>query len=178
MYTFFKSRLVSNVLNLQSKMTVYAAIGAMVALMLFIIYYSSLDNPLLEQAQIELAQVQVIEVNSIQNKATLQVAFQVTNPSELTFTIPSISYELFADGRPVSAGQYSTEDIAMPGRAAFYSGASIPLKSNIVLGISDSDPALYEDIVNERVGEYSARGIITVESAWAIVEKEFESSLP
>ena len=80
-------------MNLQSKMTVYAAIAAMLALMGGIVYYSSLDNPFLEQVQIELGGVEVIDVNNIQNKATLEVTFQVTNPSDKTFTIPSISYE-------------------------------------------------------------------------------------
>ncbi len=158
-------------------MTVYAAIGAMLALMLGIVYYSSLDNPFLEQAQIELHDVQILEVNEIQGIATLEVAFLVTNPTELTFTIPSISYELFGDGQPMGAGQYSTEDIAMPGRAAFYGGASIPLKSTMTVSLSNTDPTLYQNIVNERIQQYSAEGMITVESAWAIVEMDFESSM-
>ena len=101
-------------MNLQSKMTVYAAIAAMLALMGGIVYYSSLDNPFLEQVQIELGNVEVIDINNIQNKATLEVTFQVTNPTDKTFTIPSISYDLSGDGNPIGAGQYSTEDIAMP----------------------------------------------------------------
>ena len=163
-------------LNLQSKMTVYAAIAAMLALMAGIVYYSSLDNPALEQAQIELMEVNVVKVNTIQNKATMQVVFLVGNPSEKTFTVPSITYELYGDGQYIGAGQYSTEDIAMPGRAAFYGNTSIPLKSNFVLSASESD--LYPAVVAERIRSYSATGMMTVESAWAIVEIDFDSTMP
>lgn len=161
-------------MQLQSKMTVYAAIAAMLALMGGIVYYSSLDNPFLEQVEIELEGVEIIDVNNIQNTATIQVVFLVTNPSDKTFTVPSISYELSGDGQPIGAGQYSTEDIAMPGRAAFYGGSSIPLKSKMVITSDSGIP--YQNIINNNIREYAASGIITVESAWAIVEVNFESS--
>lgn len=160
---------------LQSKLTVYAAIAAMLALMGGIVYYSSLDNPFLEQVEIELESVQVTNINNIQNTATLQVTFLVTNPTDKIFTVPSISYELFGDGQVIGAGQYSTEDIAMPGRAAFYGGASIPLKSTMT--ITADDGAQYQNIVSNNIQEYAASGLITVESAWAIVEVNFESSM-
>ncbi len=160
---------------LQSKLTVYAAIAAMLALMGGIVYYSSLDNPFLEQVEIELENVQVTNINNIQNTATLQVTFLVTNPTDKTFTVPSISYELFGDGQVIGAGQYSTEDIAMPGRAAFYGGASIPLKST--MKIAADGGAQYQNIVSNNIQEYAASGLITVESAWAIVEVNFESSM-
>ncbi|MYH03384.1 MAG: hypothetical protein F4010_07625 [Cenarchaeum sp. SB0669_bin_11] len=160
---------------LQSKLTVYAAIAAMLALMGGIVYYSSLDNPFLEQVEIELESVQITNINNIQNTATLQVTFLVTNPTDKTFTVPSISYELFGDGQVIGAGQYSTEDIAMPGRAAFYGGASIPLKSTMT--ITADGGAQYQNIVSNNIQEYAASGLITVESAWAIVEVNFESSM-
>ena len=147
----------------------------MLALMGGIVYYGSLDNPSLEQAQIELAGVNVIDVNSIQNKATLEVVFQVSNPSEKTFTIPLITYEIYGDGQLVGAGQYSTEDIAMPGRAAFYGGSSIPLKSNFVIYADNTN--LYQDVVGEHISRYTATGMMIVESAWAIVELEFDSAM-
>ncbi len=162
-------------MKLQSKMTVYAAIAAMLALMGAVVFYGSLDNPSLEQVQISLHDVRVMDVNTIQNKATLEVTFLVENPSEKTFTVPLITYELYGDGTPIGAGQYSTEDIAMPGRAAFYGGSSIPLKSKMSISSSDTGANLYGDVIGSRIQQYSATGMITVESAWAIVEVDFES---
>ena len=165
-------------LNLQSKTTVYAAIAAMLALMVGVVYYSSLDNPFLEQAQISLQSVEVHDVNPIQNQATLEVTFLVENPTEKTFTVPLITYELYGDGRSIGSGQYSTEDIAMPGRAAFYGGSAIPLKSQITISGTEMDTSLYADLTESRIQQYEATGMITVESAWAIVEIDFETSMP
>ena len=165
-------------MNLQSRMTVYAAIAGMLALMGFVVFYSSLDNPHLEQVQISLQSVEIRDVNTIQNKATLEVAFLVENPSEKTFTVPLITYELYGDGRLIGSGQYSTEDIAMPGRAAFYGGSAIPLKSMMTITSADTGAGIYGDVTGSRIAQYEATGMIMVESAWAIVEVDFESSIP
>jgi len=140
------------------------------------VYYASLDNPKLQSAEIELQSVKVLGVNTVDNRAQLEVTFLIKNPSDKTFTIPRIGYEIFADGSLVGSGQYSTEDVAMPGRAAFYSGAEIPLTSTMSIVKSDENAAVYDAIVNEQVESFSAEGILTVESAWSIVEKEFETS--
>lgn len=140
------------------------------------VFYASLDNPELEKMEIDLFDVQVIDVNNIENRVTLEVMFLVKNPSEKTFTIPSISYDLYADGVLIGAGQYSTEDIAMPGRAAFYPGAEIPLKNMFFLTLTEQNTQQYNAIVNGEELDYSAKGIVTVESAWSLIEKEFETN--
>jgi len=160
-------------LGLQSKGLVYAAIAGLLALMGGFVYYASLDNPYLEQVEIELQSVEVLEVNSIENSATLRVSFLVKNPSEKTFTVPSIAYELSGNGMVLGQGKYSTEDIAMPGRAAFYSGVEIPLKNIFTLTEATVDSGIYQAIINEEGVDYSATGVITVETAWAIAEVEF-----
>lgn len=158
-------------------MTVYAAIAGMLALMGGIVYYASLDNPALEEVEIELVSVEITDVNKIENKAKLRVTFLVTNPSEKTFTVPSISYQLYGDGVLIGPGQYSTEDISMPGRAAFYPDASIPLDSRFVITSSEINSEIYQKLVNNEIQTFKTDGVITVETAWSIVEKEFESSI-
>jgi len=163
-------------LGLQSKMTVYAAIAGMLALMGGIVYYASLDNEELEKVEIELQEVEVTDVNNIENRAQLEVTFLVRNPSEKTFTVPSITYQLYGDGVLIGSGQYSTEDISMPGRAAFYPGAEIPLESKFFLSGSNTDSEIYESVVNNQIQNFKADGMITVETSWSLVEKEFEIS--
>lgn len=158
-------------------MTVYAAIAGMLALMGGIVFYGSLDVPEIETTEIKLQSVEVIEVNTIENRAKLEVAFLVKNPSEKTFTVPLISYDLYANGKHIGVGQYSTEDIAMPGRAAFYPGAEIPLKNFFNLVMSDVNSDVYQMIVDGESVQYSVEGNITVETAWALIEKDFESSM-
>ncbi len=142
-----------------------------------IVYYASLDNPQLEQVEIELSNVELTDVNSIENRAKLQMTFLVKNPSEKTFTVSIITYDLYANGNLIGAGQYSTQDIAMPGRAAFYPGSEIPLKSNFQLTLSDINIQEYQAITRGESVKYSVEGIITTETAWSLVEKEFQSSL-
>ncbi len=158
-------------------MTVYAAIAAMLGLMGVVVFYGSLDVPEIETTEIELHSVEVIEVNTVENRAKLEVAFLIKNPSDKTFTIPLISYDLYANGQHIGVGQYSTEDIAMPGRAAFYPGAEIPLKNFFNLVKSETNSDVYQMIVDGESVQYSAEGIVTVETAWALIEKDFQSSM-
>jgi len=158
-------------------MIVYAAIAGLLAMMGGIVYYASLDNPQLEQVEIRLDSVKIIDVNRIENTAKLEVTFSVKNPSEKTFTVPVISYQLFANGVLLGSGQYSTEDISMPGRAIFYSGVEIPLKNTFVLVRSDVDSGIYDSVTNGDITNFSAEGSITTETSWSVIEKEFQTSL-
>lgn len=158
-------------------MTVYAAIAGMLALMGGIIFYGSLDVPEIETTQIELQSVEVVEVNTIENRAKLEVVFLIKNPGDKTFTVPLISYDLFANGKHVGVGQYSTEDIAMPGRAAFYPNSEIPLTNFFNLVKTEANSDIYQMIVDGNDIQYSVEGNITVETAWALIEKDFQSSL-
>ena len=47
-----------------------------------------------------------------ENRAMLKVTFLVTNPGDVTVTVPVISYKLYADGSEIGNGAYSTEDVA------------------------------------------------------------------
>ena len=111
------------------------------------VYYASLDNPELERATVELSVIELRDVNTIENRATMNVAFLVTNPSDITFTIPLIAYVLYGDGVSLGSASYSTEDVAMPGRAAFYPSTEIPLKSKFSMTQMDANKEVYEKIV-------------------------------
>jgi len=151
------------------------AIFGLIAMLGGGVYYASLDNDDLESATIELTSVEILDVNSIENSATLAVIFTITNPSDLTFTVPVITYELYANGNVMGAGAYSTEDIAMPGRAAFYPGTEIGLESWFSLKLTDENQQQYYAIVSGENIDYDAVGILTVESAWSIVEPPFDT---
>ena len=140
-----------------------------------IVYYASLDNDDLSMATIELESVKLTDVNSVESRATLQVTFLVANPGEVTVTVPVITYRLYADGSEIGSGTYSTEDVAMPGRAAFYPDAEIPLKNKLTIVMSDMNKTVYDKIISGQTIQYSATGMMTVESAWSIVELDFDT---
>ncbi len=161
--------------QLQGKMILYTAIGGLLVIMGAIVYYASLDNPELERLEIKLVNVELLDVNSIENQAKLDITFLVKNPSDKTFTVAIISYELYANDRLIGIGQYSTEDVSMPGRAAFYPDSEIPLKNIFKLVLSDVNAQEYQSIIRGESVKYSVKGIITAETAWSLIEKEFQS---
>lgn len=160
---------------LQSKMTVYAAIGGVFALMGGIVFYASLDNVDLDQIEIDLISVELRDSDTVNNQAKLDVTFLIKNPSDTTLTVSTIDYQLYGDGVLLGSGLYSTADIALPGRALFHSGAEVPLKNIFILSKSDVNSEIYEDVVNDKITSFVAEGRIITQTSWSESEKEFKS---
>lgn len=158
----------------RGRLVVTAAFVGLGLGMLGLVYYASLDNPQLEMVQLDLVDVKVLENNSIDKRATLEITFLVTNPSEKTITISNISYELFVNNKSIGNGQYSTEDIAMPGRAGVFSGKSVEIPGKFSLVYTDQIANEYSIVTNGEPASFKVKGIMSVESAWSIVEKPFE----
>jgi len=161
----------------QSKIIVYAAIAGVLAMMGGFFYYGSLDTVPLEQVEIKLTNVELRDINTIDNQARFDVTFLIKNPSDKTFTVSQIDYQLYDDGILLGSGQYSTADIAMPGRAAFFPGTEIPLKNIFVLNKSEVNSEIYQAAIENRIDSFSVEGIITVQSSWITIEKEFKTGL-
>ena len=160
---------------LQSKMTVYLAIAGVFAMMGGIVYYASLDNGDLQQAQIELTEVELISDDSINDKIKLNVTFLVKNPSDTTFTVSVIEYDLYGDEELLGSGKYSTEDVSMPGRASFFPNTEIPLKNIFILNESDVSSEIFQSVLKNDIENFSVEGIITTQTTWTVNEKEFKS---
>ncbi|WP_246282075.1 hypothetical protein [Nitrosopumilus ureiphilus] len=160
---------------LQSKMTVYAAVAGVLALMGGIVYYASLDNVDLNQVEIELTNVELRDVSTINNQAKFDVTFLVKNPTDKTFTVSVIEYKIYGDGTLLGSGIYSTADIALPGRALFSAGAEIPLKNTFVLSKGDVNSEIYEAMIDNRITSFSVEGSITTQSSWSETQKEFKT---
>jgi LEA14-like dessication related protein len=160
---------------LQSKMTVYAAIGGVFALMGGIVFYASLDNADLDQIEINLVSVELRDSNVVNNQVKLDVTFLIKNPSDKTLTVSTIDYQLYADDVLLGSGLYSTADIALPGRALLHEGAEVPLKNIFILSKSDVNSEIYEDVVNGKITSFTAEGRIITQTSWSESEKEFKS---
>lgn len=160
---------------LQRKMLVYAAVVGCLVMLGGIFYYGSLDNVELEQVEIELTSIELKDVDTINNQARFDVTFLVKNPSDKTFTVPLIEYQLYGDEILLGSGQYSTVDISMPGRAAFFPGTEIPLKNVFVLDKSKVNSKIYQDAIENRINSFSAEGSITTQSSWMTLDKEFKT---
>ena len=160
-----------------SKMIVYAAIGAMFAFMGGIVYYSTLDFPELEKSELDLLSVNVAEIDSIENRMFLDVVFGITNFGERTVTVPEISFELFANGKSLGSSSYSVSDIPLNGRALMMSGMQVPLVGEITINLTDDIKDIYEAMAAGESLDYRVVGQYTIETAWQVIDVEFDSSL-
>ena len=160
-----------------SKIIVYAAIGAMFAFMGAIVYYSTFDFAELEQSEMELLSVDLVEIDSIDNRITLNLVFGVTNHGERTVTVPEISYQLFVDEKLLGSSSYSVSDIPLNGRALMLSGMQVPLQSQITINLTDDIKDIYEDISNGENLTYHVIGQYTIETAWQVMDIQFDSSI-
>ena len=158
---------------LQSKITVYVALVGVLAMMGGIIYYASLGNVELEQVEIELQSVELLNNDTINDKIKLNVTFLVKNPSDTTFTVSVIEYNLYNNGVLLGLGKYSTEDVSMPGRASFFPNTEIPLSNIFVLNKADVESEIL-DLV-DGTNNFSVEGKIITQNTWTTIEKEFKS---
>ena len=160
-----------------SKIIVYAAIGAMFAFMGGIVYYSTYDIPELEKSELELLSVNVAEIDSIEDRLYLEVVFGITNYGERTVTVPEIGFQLFANGKSLGSSSYSVSDIPLNGRALMLSGMQVPLVGQITVNQTDDVKNIYEAIAAGESLDYRVIGQYTIETAWQVIDVEFDSSI-
>jgi LEA14-like dessication related protein len=145
-------------------------------LLLGLVMFANSGQDVLKNVKIDLAGVKVQDVNKIDKRAHLEVAFSVTNPTTITATIPSINYDLFVNGKDLGSGHYSTEDIAMAGRAPLFPNSTVTLTSTFQLVDTDKISSEYQAITTGQPVSYKVTGQATVESAWTLITKDFEST--
>ena len=159
------------------KIILYIAIVLLLAFMGGMVYVSLLDIPELEKSEMRLGSIELVNVDSIDNKIKLKVIFLLKNHAEKTITVPVVSYELFVNAKSMGSSSYSSEDIPMTGRIPFFPGKELPLDSYIVIPLSDGNKAEYSAIVNGDDVTYNVTGQYTVETAWQLIEVNFDMPL-
>jgi len=158
-------------------MFLYVAIGAVLAFLGVIVYYSTLDFPELEKSELELLSVDVVEIDSIENRMYLELVFGETNYGEWTDTVPVLSYELFANGKSLGSSSFSVSDIPLNGRALMLSGMQVPLVGEITINLTDDIKDIYEAIAAGEFRDYRVTGQYSIDTAWQVIDMQFDSSL-
>ena len=148
----------------------------MFAFMGGIVYYSTYDIPELEKSELELLSVNVVEIDSIQNRMYVDVVFGITNHGERTVTVPQIGFELFANGKSLGSSSYDVSDIPLNGRALMMSGMQVPLVGEITVNLTDEIKDIYDAIAAGESLDYRVTGQYTIETAWQVIDVQFESS--
>ena len=158
-------------------MFLYVAIGGLFAFLGGIVYYSTIDFPELEKSELELLSVDVIEIDSIQNRMFLDVVFGITNHGERTVTVPQIGFELFANGKSLGSSSYDVSDIPLNGRALMLPGMQVPLVGEITINLTDDIKDVYEAIAAGESLDYKVTGQYRIETAWQVIDVQFDSSI-
>ena len=158
-------------------MILYVAIGGLFAFMGAIVYYSTLDFPELEKSELDLLSVDVVEIDSIENRIFLKIIFGITNNGERTVTVPEISFELFANGQSLGSDSYSISDIPMTGRVLLTSGLQVTVPGEITINLTDDNKDIYEAIAAGESLDYRVIGQYTIETAWQVIDIQFDSSI-
>jgi len=161
----------------RGRVVIVGAFAGLGLLMLYLVLFANSGQLELQKVNLDLTSVKVLDVDKINKRASLEVAFLVTNPSSITATIPSINYELFANGVDLGAGHYSTEDIPMAGRAALFANSNVTLTDTFALVDTEQISGAYESIISGKQPSYKVTGQVTVESSLTLITKDFESSL-
>jgi len=149
----------------------------MFAFMGGIVWYSTYDIPELEKSELELLSVNVVEIDSIQNRMYVDVVFGITNHGERTVTVPQIGFQLFANGKLLGSSSYDVSDIPLNGRALMMSGMQVPLVGKITINLTDDIKDIYEAMTAGESLDYRVVGQYTIETAWQVIDVEFDSSL-
>ena len=123
-----------------------------------IAYYSTFDIPELEQSEIELLSVNVIEIDSIENRMYSEVVFGITNHGKRTVTVPEIGFQLFSNGKLLVSSSYSVSDIPLNGRALMLSGMQVPLVAEITINQTDDIKDVYEAMAAGEILDYRVTG--------------------
>ena len=159
------------------KIILYIALVLLLVFMGGMVYVSLLDIPELEKSELRIGSIELVNVDSIDNKIKLKVIFLLKNHASKTITVPVVSYELFVNAKSMGSSSYSSEDIPMTGRIPFFPGKELPLDSYIVIPLSDDNQDEYSAIVNGEDVTYSVIGQYTVETAWQLIEVHFDMTL-
>ncbi len=101
--------------------------------------------------------------------------FLIKNFGEKTVTVPVISYQFFANGKSIGTSSYNVEDIPLTGRALLMSGTEVPFTTKLKINLTEENENEYMKIANGEHVDYSADGLYTIETAWQVIDVEFEN---
>ncbi len=154
------------------------AAGAIVAAVLFSM--NTFHSVLPSETQMDVKLSKVLLVNSTQSSqsVTLEVFFDVYNPSDTARTISDISYQLFSDGQLLGRQDLSYGNVAVSDRPEFYPKSHNSLPTILSLTNSNSTTDIFSKIKNDSADiKWKAIGAITTESGITSTISQFSSEL-
>ncbi len=151
----------------------FAGLGAM---MLFFYLYANSFQSDLDKVTIGIDSVKLLDENKIDKRAHLDVRFNLQNPTNIVLTISTINYQLFANGKDIGEGHFTTEDIPEAGRPALFAKGNLTLPTTFDLVNSGNIADEYSAITNQQPIKYEVKGQVTIESFLTAITKDFDQN--
>ncbi|MGI0046781.1 MAG: hypothetical protein ACREBB_06290 [Nitrosotalea sp.] len=161
----------------KGKTVLIAAFVGLGGLMLFFYLYANSYQPQLNQITVGIQTIKVLNVDKINNRATLEIDYSLYNPTTVTSTISTINYELYANGQDVGQGSYSVEDIPMEGRPALFPDSNMTVPVNFQIIDSANIDNVYNSITKGEPVKYEAKGQVEIQSTLTEINKDFDVTL-
>ncbi|MDX1373821.1 MAG: hypothetical protein R3321_15205 [Nitrososphaeraceae archaeon] len=164
------------------RIVLFGVIGALALTIILIPEIQYLVNaPDADAIEFKLANIEINSISNDTNNVELLLSLDVHNPTDKTATTSKVEYDLFGNNEFLGHGVLSYEDIPLNGRPQLHPQQTTTLKSTIILEPTDSNLNLIQDLITNStsIGDnnWEVIGQSQIESAFVIVEKQFESTL-
>jgi hypothetical protein len=109
----------------------------------------------------------------------VRVDFTIFNETKQTLTIAKIDYDMYANEQFIGRGILSLEDAPLTGRAPLFPGTPTTLPSEMQLRQSPEVMHVWDELKDGNTDDikWRADGVAQIETAFSIIEKEFDSTL-
>ena len=165
------------------RIVLFAVIGALALTIILIPEIQYLVNaPDADAIEFKLANVEINSISNDTNNVELLLSLDVYNPTDKTATTSKVEYDLFGNNEFLGHGVLSYEDIPLNGRPQLSPQQTTTLKSTLILEPTNSNLNLIQDLIKNSTSmrdyiNWEVIGTSQIESAFVIIEKQFESKL-
>lgn len=149
----------------------FAGLGAM---MLFFFVYANSFQVDLNKVTVKIDSIKILDENKLDKRTHLDVRFNLQNPTSIVLTIATINYQLYANGKVLGDGHFTTNDIPEAGRPALFANSNVTIPTTFDLVNSDEIAKEYSDITTNQPITYEIKGQVTIESFLTSVIKDFD----
>ena len=156
------------------RLVILACFAGLGAMMLFFFVYANSFQVDLNKVTVKIDSIKILDENKLDKRAHLDVRFNLQNPTSIVLTIATINYQLYANGKVLGDGHFTTNDIPEAGRPALFANSNVTIPTTFDLVNSDEIAKEYSDITTNQPITYEIKGQVTIESFLTSVIKDFD----
>lgn len=156
------------------RLVILACFAGLGAMMLFFFVYADSFQPDLNKVVVKVESIKILDENKLEKRVHLDVRFNLQNPTSIVLTVATINYQLYANGKSLGDGHFTTDDIPEAGRPALFANSNVTIPTTFDLVSSDDFAKEYSDITTNQSVTYEVKGQATIESFLTSVIKDFD----